>query len=149
MKNDQTNQTAQATYQLTCTESQLRLIQTALERYFRLGMGQFWDYCDDLCFAGFDYTAPQDEVRADEFNHCIDRRDLAMEQFETAYKQAVGPGIRRKTPDEQRAIDIYQTIRHQLWLDKPEPKNHLLVDSDPPLNLSGEKLVEVRRVKDG
>ena len=137
----------QAMYELICTESQLRLIMTALERYFRLGMGQFWSYCDDLCFEGFDYDQPEGERRTAEFTERIARRDLSMRFFESIYREAIGHKARFKTPDEQRIIDIWQTIRYQLWKDKPEPKSHMTVDSDPPLNLSGDAPVVVRRVE--
>ena len=42
----------QVFYQLTVTEKQLRLINTALGEYFRLGLNQWWDLADRLSTNG-------------------------------------------------------------------------------------------------
>lgn len=130
-------------YQVTLSESQLRLINKAVEQYFRMRIGQFSDYVDDIVFEGFNYKDHSDE----EFDAVINRRDAASEQFKTAYRALTEwPKHHRKTADDQRLIDMWETIRHQFWLDKPEPKSEFTVDSRPSLNLSGDKPIKVRMV---
>lgn len=130
-------------YQITCTESQLLLIGRAMERFIRLDMGQFTDFVDDIAFDGFNYQNHTDA----EFDEIIHRRDDAFAQFKEAYRTLTAwPKLRGKSVADQRLIDMWETIRYQLWLDKPEPKSHTTVDSRPPLGLSGDKPIKVRRV---
>jgi hypothetical protein len=129
-------------YQLTCTEGQLRLINDAIEGYFRLLLGQYFDYADEIAFAGFDYENHSE----DDFDERILRRNLAMELFDAIY-QRLFPAVRENTPTENALIDIWGTIRHQLWLDREEPKPHGTVDSSPPLLRSELPPVEVRKVE--
>lgn len=130
-------------YQVTLSESQLRLINKAVEQYFRMRMGQFADYVDEIAFEGFNYKEHSDE----ELDSAINRRDDAAEQFKAAYRTLTAwPKLCRKTADDQRLIDMWETIRHQFWLDKPEPKSTSTVDSRPPMNLSGDKPIKVRNV---
>lgn len=43
--------------------------------------------------------------------------------------------------------DIYQVIRHQLWLDKPEDKkSRITVDADEPLSFGTEPLAKINRI---
>lgn len=107
-------------------------------------MGQFTDYVDEIAFEGFNYKERSDT----EFDEVINRRDDAHDQLNAAYKTLTSwPKIRRQTPDDRRLLDIWQTIRHQFWLDKPpEQKSTWTVDSRQPLNLSGDKPIKVMRV---
>lgn len=133
-------------YQLTCTEEQLKLIYRATEQFFRTRMGQFWDFTDDLIFDENFKPNKEDPNYDTWFNDLIQRRDDAKELFEQAYRKAC-PGIRYKTHDEQAAIDIWEHIRYQRWLDAPEPKLHDSVDSRPPLDLAGLPPVQVQRTE--
>lgn len=130
-------------YELTCTEGQLRLINDAIEGYFRLLLGKYFDYADEIAFAGFDYNNHSEK---DDFDERILRRNLAMELFDAIY-QRLFPAARENTPTENALIDIWGTIRHQLWLDREEPKPHSTVDSSPPLLRSELPPVEVRKVE--
>lgn len=129
-------------YELTCTEGQLRLINDAIEGYFRLLLGQYFDYADEIAFAGFDYENHSE----DDFDERILRRNLAMELFDAIYRRLFPEAI-EITPTENALIDIWGTIRHQLWLYREEPKSHGTVDSSPPLLRSGLPPVEVRKVE--
>lgn len=129
-------------YELTCTEGQLRLINDAIEGYFRLLLGQYFDYADEIAFAGFDYNNHSEQ----DFDERIMRRNLAMELFDAIY-QRLFPAARENTPTENALIDIWGTIRHQLWLGREEPKPHGTVDSSPPLLRSELPPVEVRKVE--
>lgn len=139
MKNAEKKETI---YQLTCTEGQLRLINDAIEGYFRLLLGQYFDYTHELAFAGFDYANHTDA----DFDDRTTRSNLAYDLFSAIHRQLFS-GARAKTPKENALIDIWGTIRHQLWLDREEPKPHGTVDSYPPLLRSEQPPVEVRKVE--
>lgn len=130
-------------YELVCTEGQLRLINDAIEGYFRLLLGQYSNYADEIAFAGFDYGNHTE----DDFDERILRRNLAMDLFDDIY-QRLFPAVRENTPTENALIDIWGTIRHQLWLDREVPKPYgTVVDSYPPLLRSGLPPVKVRKVE--
>lgn len=129
-------------YELVCTEGQLRLINDAIEGYFRLLLGQYFDYTDEIAFAGFDYGNHTE----DDFDERILRRDLGQDLFSVLYRRLFSES-REKTPKENALIDIWETIRHQLWLDREEPKPHGTVASFPPLPMSGLPPVKVRKVE--
>lgn len=42
-------------YEIRLTERQLKLVNQALEMFFRMQMGQFRDYADLMAFKNFDY----------------------------------------------------------------------------------------------
>lgn len=140
MKNAEKKETI---YQLTCTEGQLRLINDAIEGYFRLLLGQYFDYADRIAFAGFDYLNHSEQ----DFDERILRRNLAMELF-GAICQRLFSAARENTPTEIALIDIWGIIRHQLWMDREEPKPHGTLDSYPPLLRSELPPVKVRKVEE-
>lgn len=132
----------EAIYQLTCTEGQLRLINDAIEGYFRLLLGQYFDYTDEIAFAGFDFKDHSEQ----DFYERITRRNLGADLFSALYRRLFSES-REKTQKENALIDIWGTIRHQLWLNREEPKPHGTVDSYPPLLRSELPPVEVRKVE--
>ena len=128
-------------YTITLTEKQLSVVFKALEWFFRLQMGQFFDYATEIAQNGYVYdkSAPNNEA---DFNAYIWRRNEAQEQFQKAFRIAQ-PRLSNKTEDMLIAEDIWQCIRYKRWLDKPEPKTHGLVDSDPPLFVSPEQPISI------
>ena len=70
-------------YQLTVTEKQLRLINTALEEYFRLGLNQWWDLADRLSRIGVDLS-PDHPNHKWIFDTMIHTRDDVRIVLETA-----------------------------------------------------------------
>ena len=139
-------------YRITVSENQFRVIMIALESYFRVRMGQFDDLSDDLAFNGFDYDAPNDEKRAQDFGERIARRNSCREMMDKACRIAqprkTVNDYYGKTPDMVSAIDIWHVIRHQRWLDNPN-RQFWTVDSTKPWPESGEKLPEVEKIEDG
>lgn len=133
----------EAIYQITCTEGQLRLINDAIEMSFRLLLGQYFDYTNELAFAGFDYANHTDA----DFDDRNTRSNLAYALLSAIHRQLFSEA-RAKTPKENALIEIWGTIRHQLWLDREEPKPHGTVDSFSPLRLSGLPPVKVRKVEE-
>ena len=54
---------ADKTYILELTDAQAKLVETALEEYFRLRMGQYFDFADEMAFQGFNYKEHTDEAQ--------------------------------------------------------------------------------------
>lgn len=136
------------TYKICVNENQLRLIMNALESYFRLRMGQFFDYCNDVAANGYVYdkTNPDNDKLFDAY---IERRNNSKEMFEEAYRVAA-PNLyeRKKTPAMQNAIDIWHVIRHIFYLERPEPKDHYTTDAYPPHQTGEEPLPTVERISE-
>lgn len=135
-------------YTLTVTPTQLAVIQTALEDYFRTRMGQYFDLSSDL--AGV-FRPDVDEI--DMWDKCA-RRDAAQRLMDGAYRICQPPekmmekGYRQKTEEMLIAEDIWAVIRHERWKDKPESmKDHWTTDSDEPLHLGPEPPVKIGRVE--
>lgn len=106
-------------YRINVTEGQLRLIQNALEWFFRLQMGQFFDFCDTVAFRGYNREAAGPK----EFDERIWRRDDAEEKFNAAFRELQNRNYDR-SEDERNAVDLWHEIRHFLWKQEPEPKSH-------------------------
>lgn len=126
---------------IECTGEQLKLIDTALEEYMRVRMGQFFDLATDLAMKNYDYS-DHSEANRKEFDYRIRNRNDSEETFNAAFRAAL-PHYNfneiywRKNEDQLLAEDMWDTIRHQLWLSDPRPdKPQHTVDAYPPLILS-------------
>lgn len=131
---------AKKIYHMTMNEAQLRVVKSALEDYFRTRMGQFWDFTDEVALAGWTYNKddPENSRKFDDFLH---RRDAAKMVFETGFKIAQ-PWQCDKTREMLIAEDIWSVIRHQFYMERPEPKDHYTTDSSVYL-WSGEPCVKL------
>lgn len=134
-------------YNLKISKNQLRVIMIALESYFRTRMGQFFDFASDVARNGFEYTRDNpDNDRL--FNEYINRRNESQDLFEKAFDVAAPNRYKRKkTPDMITAMDVWHVIRHQMYLEYPEPKDHYTVDAYPPSPWGEELLPKIE--KDG
>ena len=74
----------QAIYQITVTERQLKLINTALEEFFRIGLNQWGDLADRVANIGFEYPPKDAENRELVFDRHIHTRDAVRTVLETA-----------------------------------------------------------------
>lgn len=135
-------------YNLTVSKNQLRVIMIALESYFRTRMGQFFDFASDVARNGFECTRDNsDNDRL--FNEYISRRNDSQDLFEKAFDVAAPNRYeRKKTPDMITAIDIWHVIRHQRYLEFPEPKDHYTVDAYPPHPCGEEPLPAIKIVEE-
>ena len=117
----------------------------ALESYFRTRMGQFFDFASDVAQNGFVYSRDNpDNDRL--FNEYINRRNESQDLFEKAFDVAAPNRYERnKTPDMVTAIDIWHVIRHQMYLEYPEPKDHYTVDAYPPTPCGEEPLPKIKK----
>lgn len=137
-------------YTLTVSEKQLRCINAALEDYFRLRMGQTWQLADDWCLQGYDYYKNPDEgktINEKTFDKCLWVCDHVRALLDTARRMAVPPSHTLYKLSENARIceDVWQVIRHQLWLDDPDGRDRL-VDSRPPMPVADEPLCKCEKV---
>ena len=136
-------------YALELSEEQAEIIKIALEEYFRLRMNQTWDFADDICFDGFNYESHTPE----DFDERIERRDMFRDELEKLLNkvhplQFRGNKFREQTIEMRRAQDVWQVIRHKLWIDRHGDEDSWCVDSRKPMCLTGEPLPKMDRVKE-
>lgn len=136
-------------YNLELTEEQAEIIRIALEEYFRLRMNQTWDFADDICFDGFDH----DSNTKEEFDKAIERRNMFRDEFGKLLNrvhplQFVGGKFREQTMEMRRAQDIWQVVRHKLWIDRHGNKDDWCVDARKPMSMTGEPLPKMERVEE-
>jgi len=135
-------------YQLTVTEKQLRMINTALEEYFRVGLNQWGNLADRIASIGVDFS--RDNPKHDKiFDDYISKRDDVRVVLEAAGRILWPYGLNKQADDNLVAQDIYQVIRHQLWLDN-QNRDELswIVDSQKPFLQSGEPPVLCVNIQD-
>lgn len=131
-------------YTITVTDTQVKAINTALEEFFRLRMRQTFDLAEDIAFCGFNYKSHTEE----DFENRLARREEAMEILNRGIRIASGDTSIYDIGETARVCeDIWQVIRHQLWLDNPKRLEYT-VDSREPLPVSGEPLAKIEREED-
>lgn len=136
-------------YILKISERQAEIIKLALEEYFRLRLNQWFDFASDIAQAGYEYNSenPDNSKKFDEY---INRRNQAEEMFKAAMRIAESENnCPHTTQTEEMLIaqDIWQVIRHQLYLDRGGDPNGMVVDANKPYSRSGEALPKIKKVK--
>lgn len=129
---------------LRVNTDEAQLIKFTLEEYFRLRLNQWFDFTSDIALADFVYDKDNPE-NSRLFNEYIHRRNEAQEQF-TEYFGRLRPWNTRQTIDMLRAQDIWQVIRHKLYLDRGGDPNSYVVDARPPMTLTGEAFPRFERI---
>lgn len=134
-------------YTLELSEKQAEIIKIALEEYFRLRMNQTWDFADDICFEDL-----KENHTEEEFNKCIENRDMFRDELEKLLNkvhplQFRGNKFREQTIEMRRAQDIWQVIRHKLYLDRGGDPNDWCVDSREPMPMTDEPLPKMERME--
>ncbi len=137
-------------YQLTFNETQARAMKYVFEVFFRTHMGQMDMLAESLAGMNFTYDAsnPNNDKA---FSKYIEDRRNANIVLDSAYRIATGDrqryGLNCKFRTEESAIveDLWQVIRHQLWLDN-ESRAEWDVDSREPMPVSHEPLAKIERV---
>ena len=135
-------------YTLELSEKQAEIIKIALEEYFRLRMNQTWVFADDICFEDLKKNHTDEE-----FNKCIENRDMFRDELEKLLNkvhplQFRGNKFREKTIEMRRAQDIWQVIRHKLWIDRNGDKDDWCADSREPMPMSDEPLPKMKGIND-
>lgn len=129
-------------YILEVSEKQAEIIKIALEEYCRLRMNQWVNFADEVAATGFEYNKDDPENDRN-FNEYIKRRDRSEKMFQDAMNVAQS-GDRRpyipQTEEMLRAQDIWQVVRHRLYLDRGGSVNDMVVDARKPMSRTGEEL---------
>lgn len=79
-------------YRIDLTEAQLRVVNAALEEFFRLPMNQWGDLSDRLAFKGF--PPGNEEARERAFDCCIAKRDAVRLSLRPQEKSCGGTKFR-------------------------------------------------------
>ena len=129
---------------VTLTDEQLRLVNRAIEEYFRLRLNQWWDFADDVCLQGVDLSN-ENPNRGKVFDEYIIRRDALKASFEALFHQFTIT-TSQKSQDCMDLIDIWDAIRHWIWEQKPpEDRITWTVDAAKPLNEGQYPLPTIKR----
>ena len=135
-------------YTLELSKEQAEIIKIALEEYFRLRMNQTWDFADSLCFEDLKKNHTKEE-----FNKCIENRDMFRGEMEKLLNTVHplhfrGNKFREQTIEMRRAQDIWQVIRHKLWIHRNGDKDDWCVDARKPMPMTGEPLPKMKGIND-
>lgn len=133
-------------YTLEITEKQAEIIKIALEEYFRLRLNQWFDFATNIALCGYEYDKndPENDKKFDDY---INRRNESQELFEKAFRIAQ-PNYQLKTVEMMIAEDIWQVIRHKLWIDRNGDKDDWCADSREPMPMTDEPLPKMERAKE-
>lgn len=137
-------------YILEISEKQAEIIRIATEEFFRLRMNQWNDFATSVAFSGFEYDKTE-KSNAERFNACVERRNSSERVFMAAMEVAQ-PKRQNYVPVPQTeemliAQDIWQVIRHKLYLDRGGDRNDWCVDAREPLRMSDEELPKMKGVE--
>lgn len=96
------------------TETQARIVLTAVEEWFRLRMGQPHDLANSLALLDYDHN----EHDREKFDSCMRKRDALQAVIEAMLKIAFpwrGYGMGHEIqPDVHIASDIWSQLRYEL-----------------------------------
>lgn len=100
-------------YILTVSKKQMNIIYRAIEEFFRLRMGQDFDFTNDIALMNTDlsHDNPNHDVI---FDHMIHRRDDLSEVMKCFFRIAFAPygyAPEKKTQEMLIAEDIWEAIR--------------------------------------
>lgn len=104
--------TKRKTYVFELTEEQMRVTKNALEEYFRLRMGQDFDFDNDLAAINVDLS-PENPNHKRLFDMYIARRDHMHELMNAFFRIAFEPSgyLKEKTEDMLIAECIWDAMR--------------------------------------
>lgn len=128
-------------YKIELTEDQMRVVQLALEEWFRLRLGQCWELTNDLAFMDCDMS-PDNPDHERIFDSAIQTRDALDAIMQSAFRIAFGSyGVpKAKTDDMLIAECIWDAVRtargvnrwgvaHQVG-NEPLPEIEVIKDGD-------------------
>ncbi len=124
-------------YRITLNEKQLSIIQYALEEYFRLRLGQEFDFSNDLAEMNYDLS-PDNPEHKKIFAEYIVRRDAIGAVMKAVFRIAFGYNSYEKTEKMLIAEDIWDAIRIARGISR----------WSRVLNVSDEPVPEIEEVKD-
>lgn len=131
-----------AKYRIDLSEAQLRVVNNALEEYFRIPLNQWGDLAERLASKGVDLT--DDKTRGRNFDCYLGKRNAIKEVFEAAGRILWGYQVPPKDEEQLIAEDIWQVIRHQLYLDSGSTDTWR-VDAREAIQFGPEPLPRIER----
>ena len=125
-------------YTIELTENQVRIIQNALEEYFRLRMGQDTEFCTDIAGLNADLS-PDNPHHELIFDRYIQRRDHMEEVMRAFFRIAFEPigYLKEKTDDMLIAECIWDAIRCVRGLSNWSSPLHTGSEPVPKIEISG------------
>ena len=135
-------------YRIELTEGQLELVLSAINLMMRTGYGQTSDLTEWLAMNGQGF-----EFRADaaEDEECYSKYLTISSTIRPILDGVMtGCGILRREEKTKSVLEletIYETIRHQIWLDDGE-KITYDVASFPPMKHANEPIPKIERVEE-
>ena len=127
-------------YRVELTEEHMRVVQNAIEEYFRLRMGQDMDFCGEMAGMNLDLS-PENPNHNVIFNSYIARRDHMEEVMRAFFRIAFEPTgyLKDKTDDMLIAECIWDAIRCVRGLSNWGSPLHTGSEPVPKIEISGEK----------
>lgn len=125
-------------YTIELTENQVKVIQNALEEYFRLRMGQYTEFCTDMAELNVDLS-PDNPHHELIFDRYIQRRDHMEEAMRAFFRIAFEPTgyLKEKTDDMLIAECIWDAIRCARGLSNWGSPLHTGSEPVPKIEISG------------
>ena len=136
-------------YKLTLNEKQMRVLKDVCELRFRIDLLQEYELAELLAKIDCLDLDPRKPNHKEIFDSYIERRDHLTAVIKALYEIASPIAFRtsngrKRDPDALIAEDIYQVIRHQLWIDSPNRNETLyLTESRKPLRVSDQPLISI------
>ena len=125
-------------YTIELTENQVKVIQNALEEYFRLRMGQYTEFCTDMAKLNADLS-PDNPHHELIFDRYIQKRDHMEEVMRAFFRIAFEPTgyLKEKTDDMLIAECIWDAIRCVRGLSNWSSPLHTGSEPVPKIEISG------------
>lgn len=108
---------------IDCTEEQAKLIETSLEEYFRIRMGQTNYLADGLADDTYKYD-PKDPDGEKKFAETLQRRDSLRAVLDAAVVIAYGQYHSCVSENARNASDIWIVLRYELYMSDPDNVKH-------------------------
>lgn len=132
-----------AKYRIDLSEAQLRVINNALEEYFRIPLNQWSGLADRLALKGVDLS--DEETRDVKFERFLKTRDSVNAVFRAAGEILWRYEVPPKDEEQIIAEDIWRVIRHQFYLDSGSTDTWR-TDADEPMQWGPEPLPKIKKM---
>ncbi len=123
-------------YRIELTEEQMRVAKKALEEFFRLRMGQDYDFSNDMACLKSEITAKEPE-----FTKMLARRDHMRELMRAFFAIAFEPTgyLEKKTDEMLVAEDVWEAIRYAMGQGRYDCPLHVGPEPFPKVEKVGKK----------
>lgn len=121
-------------YRLTLTENQLRVINAALEEYFRAALGQ-WDLlAERLAFRGFN-VHPNNNI---ELVRRMTKKDAARRMLNAVGEILIDRYDNPTQEEDMIAVDMWRTLRWEMMPESSKqeiPRDTYCESDEPPIEV--------------